>query len=191
MMELIPRCLPGVFTSALHVLCTPTCLAFQPLPVYQILQHFFSLLRLAFLQRKIEGWEGGCLGRREGSLAANPGAASRAGEHPVAASSGPNPIVESSPCTPCGLPFPRPFLLCSLAGSKWNLSQRLWYPASLTSQVGKLRSSDLPHIPQQVGEGAATGPSRGCSQVRWCSELLPARLSVPHSQPHSKASAPS
>ena len=44
MTGLIPRCSPGAFASALHVLRASPWLAFPPLPVYRILCHFFSAL---------------------------------------------------------------------------------------------------------------------------------------------------
>lgn len=87
------RCSSGAFASALHVLCASPWLAFPPLPVYGILCHFFS----ALISSPAEG------GRRlppSGGVtasAANPGAAGRAREHPVAASSVPTPLWRTAP----------------------------------------------------------------------------------------------
>lgn len=90
--------IPGVRLGRLPQLCM--CCAHPPGLLshpFQYMGYFaiFSLLRLALLQREVEGYHP--LGGGVTALAANPGAAGRAREHPVAASSVPTPLWRTAP----------------------------------------------------------------------------------------------
>lgn len=77
-MGLQPRCLPGSFASAFHMICLPTLACFPSISSMLDTLLFF-LLRLARLKGKEEGLEGGCPGRLDlEELAANSGLTGRA-----------------------------------------------------------------------------------------------------------------